>query len=563
MEPLQRNKGLNYNTPTSQRRTFSKSYQLTMLMANSISLVWCVTYLSTDMSPQSGNLLGILLILTLVGNHTLTLMTGNSHFLDYAYLVLSMLTMIIVPILNTYASLDVNNLTSQSIVSISLIPLLLFLGMIISLTKINYQRRHSDHMVTLFNTKQPNHIKYILKRSLLFLLGLNLVIGVYLSYSLLDKNVSAGIFSIFIPQYSFFIGMYFLGLVVLILNLRNQKPLSNFFIGFVGFSVFLIFNLPMLIVPFHLQNAEEDYTAVFGPTNDSIPNQFMDVPFSIPEYIFGTPSDNFILNENITFYRGTEGVDLGLQLAFDAYLPPTNQQNLPGNNSVLIRIHGGGWTVGDKGAANFSQVNKYFASQGYVVFDVQYGLANKEKFIESAPVPASRIGEFSIDDMVRHIGIFTNYLVENNDEYNANLDSVFISGGSAGGQLANSVGLAIASERYTELFHSALTVRGLIPLYPANGLATNIGINGSKELVNPILLVNENSPPALVYQGTHDKIVDPIVASTFKTTYRKESNNQAALIMMPFGTHASDIYFPSYYNRVFIYYMERFMYQFK
>jgi len=44
--------------------------------------------------------------------------------------------------------------------------------------------------------------------------------------------------------------------------------------------------------------------------------------------------------------------------------------------SALIRIHGGAWVGGDKGFANMMQVNKYFAAQGYTVFDVQYGLTD-------------------------------------------------------------------------------------------------------------------------------------------------------------------------------------------
>ena len=44
---------------------------------------------------------------------------------------------------------------------------------------------------------------------------------------------------------------------------------------------------------------------------------------------------------------------------------------LPGGNSVLIRIHGGGWKSGDKGLMNNAQMNKYYSL--HVVFDIQYG----------------------------------------------------------------------------------------------------------------------------------------------------------------------------------------------
>ena len=81
------------------------------------------------------------------------------------------------------------------------------------------------------------------------------------------------------------------------------------------------------------------------------------------------------------------------------------------------------------------QMNKYFASQGYIVFDIQYGLHRPDRK-EDALTPINVLGDFNIDDMVRQIGEFTKYLEFNADKYNANLDSVFISGGSAGGHLS-------------------------------------------------------------------------------------------------------------------------------
>jgi hypothetical protein len=55
-------------------------------------------------------------------------------------------------------------------------------------------------------------------------------------------------------------------------------------------------------------------------------------------------------------------------------MPLDRGEDLPGQNSTLIRIHGGGWVSGDKGGSNMVQMNKYFAAQGYIVFDIQYGL---------------------------------------------------------------------------------------------------------------------------------------------------------------------------------------------
>ena len=71
--------------------------------------------------------------------------------------------------------------------------------------------------------------------------------------------------------------------------------------------------------------------------------------------------------------------------------------------------------------------------------------------------------------MVMHIGIFTRYLENHSLEYHANLDSVFISGASSGGQLACAVAFAYKNPTYSSLFSQAIKIKGIIPLFPANG----------------------------------------------------------------------------------------------
>jgi len=59
-------------------------------------------------------------------------------------------------------------------------------------------------------------------------------------------------------------------------------------------------------------------------------------------------------------------------------------------------------------------------------------------------VPDEVSGEYTIDDMVRHLGEFTTYLADNHENFGASIDSVFISGGSTGGHLANAVALGLS-----------------------------------------------------------------------------------------------------------------------
>jgi predicted esterase len=209
---------------------------------------------------------------------------------------------------------------------------------------------------------------------------------------------------------------------------------------------------------------------------------------------------------------------------------------------------------------NMMQMNKYFAAQGYIVFDIQYGLDENPLYILDPLTPAYQKGDFNIDDMIRHIGEFTKYLTGHADDFGANINSVFISGGSAGGHLTCASALAIASGEYTDLFSTDLNINGMIPFYPANDLMNFFGITGSDEFRNPEKLIRSDSPPCLIFQGTHDIINYFGICKDIQNTYYSKGNGNCAILWMPFGGHASDIYFTGYYNQIFLYYMERFMY---
>ena len=255
--------------------------------------------------------------------------------------------------------------------------------------------------------------------------------------------------------------------------------------------------------------------------------------FSLPSYFLGVPSGSFRVEKDILYYEEPSGIDDGIALYFDAYLPPEGSRGLPGNNSVLIRIHGGGWQSGGKGLRNMMQMNKYFAAQGYTVFDVQYGLSDRLGIVGGVMrAPEHVMGPFTADDMVRHLGIFTHYLEEHAADFNANLNSVFISGGSAGGHLSTALALGLSGGDYTELFSSALTVKGFIPFYPGNDAGLLHSIGGADEWMDVKKLVCADSPPCLIFQGTHDSIVPPEVSCSFKDRYEEAGAGECAVLVL-------------------------------
>lgn len=534
-------------------------FYASLFIMNCLSFFGSLFFLFFPLESTYRNGTGLLLLLTLTGNIIAAVMRDRSRKLAISYLILSSFGLLAVMLLNTLASLDPENGLSRSTGGILLLLLLIVLGGVLTnKPPIQPQDLHKTSEVPALT---------VTRKIVLGLLGALLLFGVFLAFVMVT-HVDIGLIEVPLSQYSVFYSLIFLSLAGLFLKLLplSRRSFITYTVSALGIGLYILFALPFLAIPSMLDEAEESYTEAFGDewkTYENKDNTFRNIPFSVPDFFFGLISKDYQLTRDVLFYEGTEGVDDGLDLRFDVYSPPAERVDLPGERSVLIRIHGGGWDIGDKGFMNMPQVNKYFASQGYVVFDVQYGLNDQDQFLEFVSVPDGVSGPFDIDDMIRHLGQFTTYLADNHEEYDANIDSVFVSGGSAGGHLGTSLALASASGQYTELVDPRITVNGIIPLYPANNLSHYRNISGETELVDPELLVDENSPPALIFQGDRDGFVDQQVSHNFRDAYLEQNNSEIAVITMPYGAHASDIYFPGFYNQTFIYYMERFMYQYK
>jgi acetyl esterase/lipase len=328
-----------------------------------------------------------------------------------------------------------------------------------------------------------------------------------------------------------------------------------------GLATFILFMLPILLTPAIIVNSERNFTEtfhapVFSPDAQRV---FRPSRFDGMSYLLGVKPETVRMIKNVEYYREETGTNAGVRLCFDAFRPKGDPQALPGKGSVLIRVHGGAWMFGDKGPGNVLQMDKYFAAQGYIVFDLQYGLRVTGSHLFEGLTPKQVKGVFSADDMVQQIGIFTKYLAAHTSEYGANLDSVFISGGSAGGQLTGAVGLAITSKKYPDWFAEGIHVRGIIPFYPAFKLLKVDHIPGSAAIDDPSVLIDSNSPPCLIFQGEADALVSPKIPADFCQAYREQSSQPATVLSIPLAGHATDMYFPGNYNQIFLYYMERFM----
>lgn len=490
-------------------------------------------------------------------------------YLGYFYLIATFFAMVGMFLGNFLISVSysydyLSNLGYYILVYVSYFGLLIFGAGIAGL---NIKHLDNSELWTPVEKKTTLALK-IIKIILMLLCYMSFLIIFYFMFLTLMGASSmsiGGSIGMFVAQLDLFYSFIFLSIILFLLKLKDRKksPISYYAVLIIGLMVSVIFMLPVFSTTPSIYAADQNFSQAFGSDwQTKIPanvedTYFLQTHFSIPQYFLGVEINEYNY-ETVLFYDNES-----IQLYYDAYWPKDNGSDLPGNNSILIRIHGGGWTAGDKGLGDMMQMNKYFAAQGYVVFDIQYGLYDEDGFDLSNLLPTAEhvLGSFDIDDMIRHIGNFTQYLTAHAEDYNANLDSVFVSGGSAGGHLTCAVALAIASGNYTSTFGDNLTIKGYIPFYPANGPDGPYAVNSSVELVNPDdYLVTSDSPPCLVFQGLQDGLVHPSVAQDLKDAYTSQGNNNCAILYFPFAGHANDLYFSGHYNQVFLYYMERFMY---
>lgn len=342
-------------------------------------------------------------------------------------------------------------------------------------------------------------------------------------------------------------------------------------IGILGLSLIIFNSLPLISTPYAIETAEKEFEGAFGANwRDQIPDDiesfFMPSQFNLANYFLGIPQKDCNIDTDIQYY--SEGDDF--YLTFDVYYPKATHRELPGHNSTIIKIHGGGWTEGDKSQENMLWVNRYLAAQGYIVFDIQYGLMDTEKST-TLPTPEHVRGDFTLHDMIYQIGYFTKQLEDKlADRYQARLDSVFIMGNSAGGHLTGVVGLGYNDPYFAGNYSNALTIKGIVPLYPPNDAKRYFSSGDLSKLLpdatslefekfTPSELVDENDPPAIIFQGLNDGLVDPKNSEEIEEAL--EVNYIACvLLMFPFAAHANDFMANNNYSQVWLYYLERFLY---
>ncbi|MDR3615028.1 MAG: alpha/beta hydrolase [Candidatus Obscuribacterales bacterium] len=184
----------------------------------------------------------------------------------------------------------------------------------------------------------------------------------------------------------------------------------------------------------------------------------------------------------------------------DLYLPHGS-----GPAPVVVLIHGGGWTAGDKSAPEIRFLSTRLAASGYAVFDVNYRLVQ-----DGGTFPAN----------ISDVRDAVDFIYANSQKYNLDQDNIAVMGDSAGGYLA----LMLAFSADKKIFKdrrsdSTNRVRCAICYYPVTDLAnldkgfitqymddTEVHSPQLYKTAEPITYA-ATSVPTLLIHGTNDNIV--------------------------------------------------------
>jgi acetyl esterase/lipase len=228
----------------------------------------------------------------------------------------------------------------------------------------------------------------------------------------------------------------------------------------------------------------------------------------------------------------------------DVYAPRAAVRDAP----VLLQIHGGGWTIGNKREQALPLMN-HLASRGWICVAANYRLSPKATFPDH------------LIDLKRAL----HWIRENIASHGGNPDFVAATGGSAGGHLSALLALTSGDTRYQPGFeHADTSLRACIPFYgiydftnqyrlqAQRGLESFIGrVVMKKNLeddieafrqASPLHRIHPNAPPFFVIHGTHDSLASVEEARHFAESLRHVSRAPVAYAEIPGAQHAFELF---------------------
>ena len=236
----------------------------------------------------------------------------------------------------------------------------------------------------------------------------------------------------------------------------------------------------------------------------------------------------------------------GRRYELDVY----HHRGQPGGRPVLLQVHGGGWTIGNKEEQGQPLMN-HMAARGWVCVAVNYPLSPKARWPEHL---------IALKRAVQ-------WIRENGATYGADPSFIAVTGGSAGGHLAAMLALTADDPSLQPGFERVDTsIQSCVPHYGMYDWTADTGLKHTQQRIDalfrpvvmprgasypddyraasPLYRVREDAPPFLVIHGANDTLIPVGDARTFVARLREVSKNPVAYAELPGTQHAFDI-FPS------------------
>jgi acetyl esterase/lipase len=245
--------------------------------------------------------------------------------------------------------------------------------------------------------------------------------------------------------------------------------------------------------------------------------------------------------------------DHGRRGRLDVYTPAggTGRRTADGGAPVLLQVHGGAWTIGNKDQQGLPLMN-HMAAKGWVCVAINYRLSPRD------PFPAHVI------DVKQALA----WIKEHIADYGGDPSYVAITGGSAGGHLTALAALTAGDRAWQPGFEDADTsVQCAVPHYGVYDFAGSTGLRTAElmrdrflaprvmakrwsddpeafEAASPILRITPDAPDFFVLHGVNDTLVDVGQARQFVARLREVSDKSVVYAELPGTQHAFDV-FPS------------------
>ncbi len=225
----------------------------------------------------------------------------------------------------------------------------------------------------------------------------------------------------------------------------------------------------------------------------------------------------------------------GIPQHLDLYFPPARDG---GKLPLLVYVHGGGWTGGDKRKGSGIVDIPAMTGRGFAVAAVNYRRAPEWKF----PAP------------LNDVKCAIRFLRANADQYGFDVNRVGIWGGSAGGQLAAFVGLTDPRAGFDvgEYLDRSSRVRAVADLFGPTDLTADFTLlqklllyrafetidpnTAILKQASPLRYVTPDAPPFLILQGDQDDAV-PLSQSQVFYERLKAAGADATLVVVKNANH--------------------------